>query len=223
MAEHKQSDNVQKTQPKTEQHESSNLTDAVQKIWQGPADGSQPGCVVDSGNQPTMTKEDLAEAMKIVTDAQGKEHLEFTPAGDIFKNTSDSQTAHPKEAGRHNIENAVKIENNIAKLPEKQQQNVLDGINGVRDHDPKKIEEFLKHATTAEMDAFKKSLQDIGYKVDEEGPSPEELARIGGPTHKYITISDPNSLLPSGIKITETRNPSTGPMDTPSYQIGFEK
>lgn len=122
------------------------------------------------------------------------------------KETMDVPSVFPTDSGHD-----AKVANDLKDLPAEQQKHVKEGLSAIENSppDPEKIQQFWQNATPAERQAFIKALKDTGYDVEQKGPSIEELSRIGGPTHSTLKISKHNSLLPSGILISETRNPST--------------
>lgn len=240
------------------QTENHGLTDAVSKIWEGPKDGSAPGCVVsaDVWQKAEGSNMSVDEAIKIVQDAAGGQKMEFPPIFPVAPPIGPGPDGRPagmgefsypdlrksfEKAGRSSAEDIIhssqigpdgmspefkkdmKINEDVKHLSPEQQKEVKDGIQAVRDHNPQKIAEFLEHATPEEKAAFIKALKDIGYKVEDTPPSIEEQMRIGGPTHEHLRISDPNSILPCGVDVTVTRNPSTGPMDHPHADVAFER
>jgi|GEM_PF-4727582 len=184
-----------------------------ESFWQGPADGTAPGCVVKQGPWETVTKsnmstEDIEKMMQIIRDASGNESMEIQP---------------------YNYDNASKdsVKDTIAKetkhLPAEQQKEVAEGVQAILNRDPEKIQQFMEKATPAEREAFFKCLKDLGYNVEYTPPSAAEQMRIGGTLHEHYKISKPGSILASGINITMTSNPSTGPMDRPRARVSLEK
>ena len=193
--------------------EKTDTTKLNQGIWQGPADGSAPGCVVKQGpwetvTQSNMSAEDIDKVMQIIKDASGNESMEIQPVN--YGNESDQSVK-------------VTIARNTKDMSAEQQKKVADGVNGILERDPKKIQQFMEKATAEEKAAFFKTLKDLGYKVEHTPPSPEEQMRIGGVLHDHYRISKPSSILCNGILITTASSPSMGPFNRPSASVSFER
>ncbi len=257
-------------QPASGKPENQGIDAAVSKIWEGPKDGSAPGCVVpaDAWQKADGSNMNADEAIKIVQDAAGGQKMEFPPifteappigpgpdgrpAGmpDLRKELEEAlrpsaeDIIHSGQIGpdgmyrpsdrlqdhvispddpNNEFQKQASIFEDTKHLPPEQQKEVKDGIQAVRDRDPKKIAEFLEHATPEEKAAFIKALKDIGYKVEDTPPPLHEQAQIGGTTHEHLRISDPNSVLPSGIDIAISSNGSLGPNNHPRADVAFEK
>lgn len=195
-------DNIYKAN-ETPVHYESTATKLTEGIWEGPKDGSAPGCVIardhvwQKADSSTMSPKEVDELIKMVRDSSRVDMdcppLPGFPSTDTTQNKSEDL------------------------------QKVSAGVQAIESHDDRKIAEFFETATPKQRAELGKRLEELGYKVDHMPPSLAEQMRIGGSTHEHYKITKPGSAFASGIYVSITRNPSMGPMDHPHADVAFDK
>ncbi len=195
-------DNIYKVD-KTPVHYESTAAKLTEGIWQGPKDGSAPGCAIPKdhvwqrADRTTMSSKEADELIEIVRDSHRTE-MDCHPLPG-FPST---------DAKQEKSEDLKKVS---------------QGIEAIESHDDKKIAEFFETATPEQRAELGKRLEKLGYKMEYTPPSAAEQMRIGGPTHEHYKITKPGSILSCGMDVSITRNPSLGPMDHPHADVAFDR